>query len=160
MQKAHDEGVVHRDLKPSNIMLVDRGTRSERYVILDLGIAKITDATNWRRTLADATMAGAGTLLYMSPGAMQRQSDRPADRHLCVRMSALHAAGEGRALRAQGDNYLSASQRDFKRSAAATWLTFVREGVFSEELEQLIQDCLAKKPDDRPRLDDRGGNSL
>ncbi|HUE12581.1 MAG TPA: SUMF1/EgtB/PvdO family nonheme iron enzyme [Planctomycetaceae bacterium] len=149
MQKAHDEGVVHRDLKPSNIMLVNRGTRSERYVILDLGIAKITDTKNWRRTLADATMAGAGTLLYMSP---EQCNGNPIDQRTdvyafgCLLFLLLvqeepfaHKAGSHLSV-------LNAILNEPPRRLAE-----VRpDGVFPEELEQLVQDCLAKKPDDRP----------
>jgi formylglycine-generating enzyme required for sulfatase activity/serine/threonine protein kinase len=149
MQRAHHEGVVHRDLKPSNIMLVDRGTRTERYVILDLGIAKITDTTNWRQTLADATMAGAGTLLYMSP---EQCNGNPIDQRTdiyafgCLLFMLLvheepfaHKTGSHLSV-------LNAILNDPPRRLAE-----VRpDGVFSEELEQLVQDCLAKKPDDRP----------
>jgi formylglycine-generating enzyme required for sulfatase activity/serine/threonine protein kinase len=149
MQKAHDEGVVHRDIKPSNIMLVNRGTRSERYVILDLGIAKITDTKNWRRTLADATMAGAGTLLYMSP---EQCNGNPIDQRTdvyafgCLLFLLLvqeepfaHKAGSHISV-------LNAILNEPPRRLAE-----VRpDGAFSEELEQLVQDCLAKKPDDRP----------
>ncbi len=149
MQRAHDEGIVHRDLKPSNIMLIDRGTRTERYVILDLGIAKITDATNWRRTLADATMAGAGTLLYMAP---EQCNGNPIDQRTdvyafgCVLFLLLV---QEEPFANKGGNYLSvlnAILNDPPRRLAE-----VRpNGTFSEELEQLVQDCLAKKPDDRP----------
>ena len=149
LQKAHDEGIVHRDLKPSNIMLLDRGARTERFVILDLGIAKITDATNWRRTLADATMAGAGTLLYMSP---EQCNGSPIDQRTdiyalgCLLFTLLvHEEPFAH----KGGNYLSvlnAILNDPPRQLAA-----VRpDGAFSAELEQLIQDCLAKKPEDRP----------
>jgi len=65
---AHAKGIVHRDLKPDNIMLVpDAGALfGERPVLLDFGIAKLTDPS------ADAvrhTQTGAliGTPLYMAP---------------------------------------------------------------------------------------------
>jgi serine/threonine protein kinase len=149
MQRAHDEGIVHRDLKPSNIMLIDRGTRTERYVILDLGIAKITDATNWRRTLADATMAGAGTLLYMAP---EQCNGNPIDQRTdvyafgCVLFQLLV---QEEPFANKGTNYLSVLNAILNDPPPR--LADVRpNGTFSEELEQLVQDCLAKKPDDRP----------
>jgi sulfatase modifying factor 1 len=149
LQKAHDEGVVHRDLKPSNIMLVDRGQRTERYVILDLGIAKITDTTNWRQTLADATMAGAGTLLYMSP---EQCNGNPIDQRTdiyafgCLLFTLL--AHEEPFAHKTGSHLsvLNAILSDPPRRLAE-----VRpESAFPEDLEQLVQDCLAKKPEDRP----------
>lgn len=53
----HTRGVTHRDLKPANVMLTDRGP-----VIVDLGIAKLADAT--------ATLPGGhgfATLGYVAP---------------------------------------------------------------------------------------------
>ncbi|HEV7999189.1 MAG TPA: serine/threonine-protein kinase, partial [Planctomycetaceae bacterium] len=149
LQKAHDEGVVHRDLKPSNLMVVDRGLRTERYVILDLGIAKITDTSNWRQTLADATMAGAGTLLYMSP---EQCNGNPIDQRTDVYafgclLFMLLVQEEPFANKAGSHlSVLNAILSDPPRRLAE-----VRpDGVFSEGLEQLVQDCLAKKPDERP----------
>ncbi len=130
-------------------MLLDRGARTDAFVILDLGIAKITDATNWRRTLADATMAGAGTLLYMAP---EQCNGNPIDQRTdiyafgCLLFTLLvHEEPFAH----KGGNYLSvlnAILNDPPRQLAA-----VRpDGAFPPELEQLIQDCLAKKPEDRP----------
>ena len=68
---------------------------------------------NWRQTLADATMAGAGTLLYMSPGAVQRQSDRPAHGHLCIRLSAVHVVGAGGTIRHTRQAVISACSTPF-----------------------------------------------
>jgi formylglycine-generating enzyme required for sulfatase activity/serine/threonine protein kinase len=149
LQKAHNEGIVHRDLKPSNIMVIDRGTRTERYVILDLGIAKITDTSNWRRTLADATMAGAGTLLYMSP---EQCNGNPIDQRTdiyafgCLLFMLLVHEEPFANKTGSHLSVLNAILSDPPRR-----LSEVRpEGQFSEELEQLVQDCLAKKPEKRP----------
>ncbi len=149
LQKAHDEGVVHRDLKPSNIMVVGRQTRTERYVILDLGIAKITDGSNWRRTLTDATMAGAGTLLYMAPEqCMGNTIDRRTDIYAfgCLLYTLLV---NEEPFAHKGSSYLAVMNAIIGDPPRR--LCEVRpEGQFSEELEQLVADCLAKKQDDRP----------
>jgi serine/threonine protein kinase len=149
LQKAHDEGVVHRDLKPSNIMLVGRQTRTERYVILDLGIAKITDGSNWRRTLTDATMAGAGTLLYMAPEQCTGSTiDRRTDIYAFGSMLYKLLVDE-EPFSHKGSSYLSVMNAIIGDPPRR--LSEVRpDGQFSDELEQLIADCLAKKRDDRP----------
>ena len=60
---AHAHGVVHRDIKPENILLAGDGA-----VITDFGIAKAVSAS---RSIADATLTEAGTMLgtpqYMAP---------------------------------------------------------------------------------------------
>jgi serine/threonine protein kinase len=54
----HREGILHRDLKPSNVILRPDGVP----VLLDLGLARVTDAETLTRT-----GAVIGTVGYMSP---------------------------------------------------------------------------------------------
>jgi len=66
VQHIHDHGIVHRDLKPQNIMV----TRSDhRPVVMDLGLAKVSDAT---RSLTLDAVRILGTLRYMPPEQLQR----------------------------------------------------------------------------------------
>jgi serine/threonine-protein kinase len=61
---AHELGVVHRDVKASNVMVCSgAGGRSDRVVLLDFGIAKLSDA------LADLTAShqSLGTPSCMAP---------------------------------------------------------------------------------------------
>ena len=61
VQYAHDNNIFHRDIKPGNIMVNRDGSEVK---IMDFGIAKITDAANWKTTHAQAQL---GTPFYMSP---------------------------------------------------------------------------------------------
>src|SRR5688572_5463743 len=65
---AHAQHVVHRDVKPANIML-ERGT--ERALVMDFGIARVTSVTDESRSLATLGMTGVGEVMgtpeYMSP---------------------------------------------------------------------------------------------
>jgi hypothetical protein len=57
---AHGRGVIHRDVKPSNMMFV--GGATERFKLIDFGIARRLDATSVTRT---GTIVGSPG--YMSP---------------------------------------------------------------------------------------------
>ncbi len=61
---AHVRGIVHRDVKPDNIILGDRGDGTPRPILVDFGMAKMTEAA-W----GHATQSGVlvGTPFYMSP---------------------------------------------------------------------------------------------
>lgn len=61
VQYAHDNNVYHRDIKPANIMINKEGNR---VLIMDFGIAKLTDSKNFKTTHANTQL---GTPFYMSP---------------------------------------------------------------------------------------------
>src|SRR6185503_18481536 len=54
---AHEQGIVHRDLKPANVMVVARAGRLLPK-LLDLGIAKMTDAAASTEVGVDTTSTG------------------------------------------------------------------------------------------------------
>ncbi|MHC4471260.1 MAG: protein kinase domain-containing protein [Planctomycetota bacterium] len=64
----HGEGIVHRDLKPENVMI----TADERVRIMDLGVARLVDATE---LTGDAGFAGS--ILYASPEQLRNASVGP-----------------------------------------------------------------------------------
>jgi len=63
---AHNQGVCHRDLKPENIILCDMGGGQEMPIIIDFGIAILSQAG---RTHPEATRV-AGSYAYMAPEQM------------------------------------------------------------------------------------------
>ncbi|MCO4769325.1 MAG: protein kinase [Deltaproteobacteria bacterium] len=69
VEAAHERGVLHRDLKPSNIILGKGVGGRVRPVVLDFGIAGITDAAEIAHGRKRRTKTGAqlGTPAYMSP---------------------------------------------------------------------------------------------
>jgi serine/threonine protein kinase len=70
LAEAHALGIVHRDLKPTNIHLETKGDDTDFVKVLDFGIAKILQGSDFDS--ADITNAGTmiGTLDYMSPEQM------------------------------------------------------------------------------------------
>lgn len=54
----HDVGIVHRDVTPGNIILGSTANRNERYVLLDFGVARLSDRPS-------QTIGPLGTPRYM-----------------------------------------------------------------------------------------------
>lgn len=61
---AHEMGVVHRDIKPSNIMISATPEGADRALIVDFGIAKLTEETAQRLTQTGEIF---GSPFYLSP---------------------------------------------------------------------------------------------
>jgi eukaryotic-like serine/threonine-protein kinase len=144
---AHARNIVHRDLKPSNVFLTHDG----QVKLLDFGIAKQVAAESENdnaptATANDVTEAGTrlGTMGYMSPEQVRGlPCDHRADMFAfgCVLYEML------------------SGQRAFKGATAADTmsailkedpppLTDLRQSV-SPALQQIVDRCLEKRPEDR-----------
>jgi serine/threonine protein kinase len=132
----HACNLVHRDLKPSNVILAEDGPR-----IIDFGIARTGEASR-------ITMTGfvVGTYSYMSPEQVRGQVAGPASDVFSLGCTLAFAA----TARAPfgDDSIASVVHRITSEPPDLTGLTD------KPEFRQLISECLAKSPDDRPSLDD------
>jgi serine/threonine-protein kinase len=130
---AHDARVVHRDVKPANILVRPDGVVK----LTDFGIARALDASGHTR---HGEMLG--TPNYISP---EQAMGEPAT-----------AASDLYALGVVAHEMLTGRRPFDKGTPIATALSHVREAPPSlppeipEDLAQLIEDCLAKDPEDRP----------
>jgi serine/threonine-protein kinase len=147
LQAAHDAGVVHRDIKPGNLMILHPGTPQETVKLMDFGLAKMSsllyispeDLVNFNLP------AASGTPEYIAP-EMVRGNDM-----------------DGR-----GDLYsvgvvlfeMLAGQRPFQGGVQALMRAHAEQrpprlaevGVeVSPAVEAVVQSCLAKHADDRPK---------
>ena len=130
----HACGLVHRDLKPSNVILADDGPR-----IIDFGIARAAEAS-------PMTTAGmvVGTYSYMSPEQLRGEVAGPASDVFALGCTLAFAAT---ARVTFGDDSIVTVV--YRITTEPPDLTGVTE---EHGFRQLVSECLAKKPADRPRL--------
>ena len=134
---AHNLGVVHRDLKPGNLFL----TRQGELKLGDFGIAR--DLTG-----SDLTAEGftVGTHAYMSPEQITGDSSISGKTDLYALGCCLVEMLSGRKP-FRGENYAQLFDQHFKQEPPSV----IEWGVdCPSELDALIRQLLAKKPDDRP----------
>ena len=146
LHEAHLEGLIHRDVKPANIFLTNRGAIDDFVKVLDFGLVKYADS----RASVEISSPGmiTGTPLYISPEGIEHPMgvDARADIYSVGAVGYFLLTGEhvfeGRSAVEICHKHLSAeptppSQRTSNEIPA--------------DLEQLILQCLAKNPDDRPQ---------
>lgn len=146
LDKAHKQGLVHRDLKPGNVMLAKDGAK-----LLDFGLAKMqvesNDNKNASVTLTSA-LTGAGTIVgtmqYMAPEQLEgKEADSRSD--IFSFGILLYEMSTGvKAFKGDSQASLIASiMKEKPRSASEI------QPLVPPMLEQVINQCLAKDPDQR-----------
>jgi len=148
---AHRSGLVHRDLKPDNILLMRVGDDADYTKLLDFGVAKLMEgAAASARSQLQLTQAGMvfGTPEFMSP---EQACGQPLDGRsdLYSLAATMFAMLTGCGL--------------FEASSALEWLThhvrtppphlaMVEPSLARyPELDAVLQRCLAKHREQRPR---------
>lgn len=131
LSAVHALGLVHRDVKPSNVLLTLDGP-----LLIDFGIARATDGT----ASLTSTGVSVGSPGYMSPEQILGKTVAgPAD---IFSLGALLV-------------YAATGEPPFPGDSSASLLYKVvheepRLGSLEGELRQLVAQCLAKDPAERP----------
>lgn len=144
LAEAHRTGLIHRDIKPANIVLTRRGGVCDTVKVLDFGLVK---AVNVGSSKGLATNAIVGTPHFMPPEAVNKPDsvDGRSD------IYSLGAVGywllTGRTL---FDNREVEVLMNNQVQETPKRLSEMLGKDISPDLEALIMQCLAKKPEDRP----------
>ncbi len=148
LREAHKHGIVHRDLKPSNIILVPEGDGSEIVKLVDFGIGKVLGRSGDHQ---DLTQDGVfvGTPRYMAPEQFEGHAFPASD--LYALGTILFQALAGRL------PFEGASMSELMVAKLARPTPTVREvtpdALLPDSLESLIMHLLARRPEDRPTMD-------
>jgi serine/threonine-protein kinase len=148
LDRTHRAGITHRDLKPANIMLTKTGAK-----LLDFGLAKhrgpiagvSTSETTVFATATANTAHGTilGTVQYMAPEQLEgREADPRSD--IWAFGAVLYEMTTGQRPFG-GDSpasIIGSILKDHPRPLSA-------QPVVPPALDQLVQRCLAKDPDER-----------
>ena len=158
LARAHSAGIVHRDLKPENVLFDSDG----RIKVLDFGLAKIAEPvttsadptqipsaaeSEWMST--DQAVTGAGRVLgtagYMAPEqALGKPVDAKADLFALGVMLYEMLTG--------GRPFAGATQMELIISTIRDAHTPLRQRAprLPDHLTQIVEQCLAKIPANRP----------
>lgn len=137
LQCAHNHGVIHRDLKPGNLFL----TRDAQVKLGDFGIARDQHS-------ADLTNQGltVGTHAYMAPEQITGETTISGKVDLYALGCCLFEMLSGRKV-FLGENFAQLFEQHL-RSEPPHIRTLVGDAPI--ELDEIIHQCLAKSPEDRP----------
>jgi len=143
LASAHAMGIFHRDLKPSNILFTYSEEQDVVVKLIDFGVATV------RKEALEPTQSTTvvGTLGYMAPElAANRKFDVRCEVYSlgCVLFESL----TGR-LPFVAETPLEMLSLHTRKIAPA--LSSVARQEFPRTLEELVEDCLAKEPDERPQ---------
>ncbi|MFT7580509.1 MAG: serine/threonine protein kinase, partial [Myxococcota bacterium] len=151
----HAADIVHRDLKPQNIMLVERSSLEELVKVLDFGIASLKTQNE---DLGDVELTGArmvlGTPPYMSPEQTYMRSDRDRLDLTVDARSDLYSLGVILYELAAGRRPFNGDAHDIVVAHRLTKPMPLDRMVgvsVPPEFADLVMDCLAKDPKDRPQ---------
>jgi serine/threonine protein kinase len=141
---AHARQILHRDLKAASVVLVEEQGRANYVKLLDLGIASLLEGPPDRGD--DPPLVGEPA--YLAPEViMNKPSDARADVYAVGVLFYQMLSGR---LPIEGDSAKDVLHRQVNDKPAPLAQALPPGHNVPEGLIELIHDCLAKNPDNRP----------
>jgi serine/threonine-protein kinase len=147
LAEAHEQGLVHRDIKPANLMLCRHGGEHDFVKVLDFGLVKAPVAGGASSPNITRELAVMGTAAYFAPesAAGSKRVDARADLYALACVGFWLLTGRLVFDKTAIMEMIRAHTMDPPPRASS-----MAERAIPPELDLLIDECLAKKPDDRP----------
>ena len=145
LREAHHHGVVHRDLKPANVFLVAHGDEPDFVKVLDFGLVKALDELEGEQLTQTGIFMGSPK--YMAPEQIEgNKIDARTDVYSLGVMLYEMLTGKVPFDKATSVKTLMAHVHD-----PVPPLSEMAGGAsFPSVLEDLVQRCLGKVPQERP----------
>ena len=151
LAEAHKKGLIHRDIKPANVLLTQSSHAADMVKVVDFGLVKDLGSP-LAKDDPSVTRQGeiSGTPTYMSPEALTRpdQIDARSDVYSvgCLAYFLLTASTVF-----QGETTIEMCSHHLHTPPVPPSARSTR--AFPQPLEELVMQCLAKRPEDRPSTD-------
>jgi serine/threonine-protein kinase len=145
LEEAHRKGIVHRDIKPTNLFSCRVGLESDFVKVLDFGLVKFTDSGETTMLTQDGS--SAGTPAYMAPEAAMGEDKVDGRLDIYSLGCVAYFMLTGRLVFEESNSTAMALAHVQKEPVRPSERT---ELPVPDCLEDVIMQCLAKKPEDRP----------
>jgi len=145
LAEAHHIGIIHRDIKPANIFLCRQGGEFDIAKVLDFGLVKIVEGPQDPNVTHDGVVTG--TPQYLAPEGL-------TDPDTVDGRSDLYALGAVGYFMLTGEQVFTGNIVEICGHHLHTEPTPPSERLGRElplELEAVVMQCLAKKPEERPQ---------
>lgn len=156
LDEAHTRGLVHRDIKPANIHVGRLGLQHDFVKVLDFGLVKAMGAAGSDRWLETEAGLTPGTPAYMAPEvALGEPVDGRADLYALGCVAYFLLTGK---LVFEAENLFQMMAMRLRDDPAPPSLR--TSNPIPPALDRIVLDCLARKPEHRPRSAGELGRAL
>jgi serine/threonine-protein kinase len=148
LAEAHERGLIHRDIKPANIFLCRYGREFDFVKVLDFGLVKTREDTAGTDPGLTAGNVVGGTPAFMAPEQALGGKDVDGRTDLYALGCVAYWLLTGH-LVFESDTVLEMITRHLRDAPMPP--SKLTEIAIPPELDQIILECLEKRPEDRPR---------